>query len=45
VIRRFYVHNFRCLEHFDLTLREPSVLLILIGLDRRGDQLEEAKAG
>ncbi len=28
VIRRLYVHNFRCLENFDLTLREPSVLLI-----------------
>jgi len=28
VIRRFYVHNFRCLENFDLVLREPSVLLI-----------------
>jgi len=28
VIRRLYVHNFRCLENFDLTLREPAVLLI-----------------
>lgn len=28
MIRRLYVHNFRCLENFDLTLREPSVLLI-----------------
>jgi len=28
VIRRFYVHNFRCLENFELVLREPSILLI-----------------
>jgi predicted ATPase len=29
VIRRFYVHNFRCLENFELPVQElPSVLLI-----------------
>jgi len=28
VIRRLYVHNFRCLENFELLLREPSALLI-----------------
>jgi predicted ATPase len=28
VIRRLYVHNFRCLENFDLVLQQPSVLLI-----------------
>lgn len=29
MIRRFYVHNFRCFENFELKiLREPSVLLI-----------------
>jgi predicted ATPase len=29
VIRRFYVHNFRCLENFDLPISgQPSVLLI-----------------
>jgi ABC-type polar amino acid transport system ATPase subunit len=29
VIRRFYVHNFRCLENFELPISgQPSVLLI-----------------
>ncbi|MGA2594460.1 MAG: AAA family ATPase [Bryobacteraceae bacterium] len=28
MIRRLYVHNYRCLENFDLVLREPSILLI-----------------
>jgi len=29
VIRRFYVHNFRCLQNFELPLSgQPSVLLI-----------------
>ncbi len=29
MLQRFYVHNFRCLENFELTTKEmPSVLLI-----------------